>query len=95
MTRPLRTKSWQPTYEQLLCRDLRHSWSPYTVGKEEWGYVRVLVCDRCGGKKTQTLDKSGYILTTRMHYAPGYLRPTGGRMSADEQAELRLGNHLS
>ena len=87
--------NWQPTYEQLVCRDLQHSWSPYTVDRIPGGYVRTLICDRCDSRKLQTLDQSGYILTTRMHYAPGYLRPTGGRMSAEERAELRVRNHLS
>jgi len=83
---------WQPTDDQLLCRDLQHSWSPYTARSEVDGFERTLICERCACKKQQHLDKEGYIVSTTMHYEPGYLRPGEGRMTRDERASLRVRN---
>ena len=85
-------RPWQPTEEQLLCRDLQHSWSPYTAHREEGGYLRTLRCDRCAALKDQHLDQDGYIVRTSMVYPVGYLRPGEGRMTRDERAELRVRN---
>lgn len=87
-----RNSPWQPTDDQLLCRDLQHSWAPHTAKREDGGFVRTLVCVRCGSLKHQHLDKSGYILRTSMVYPVGYVRPGEGRMTRDERAELRVRN---
>jgi hypothetical protein len=83
---------WQPTDEQLLCRDLQHSWSPHTARSEVDGFVRTLVCTRCVAQKHQHLDREGYIISTRMTYPLGYLRPGEGRLTRDERASLRVRN---
>jgi hypothetical protein len=87
-----RNHPWQPTDDQLLCRDLQHSWAPHTAHREDDGFVRTLVCVRCGGLKHQTLDSSGYIMRTSMVYPVGYVRPGEGRMTRDERASLRVRN---
>lgn len=86
-------KPWNPTDNQLLCRDLRHSWKPLNAWKEGRGYVRVLRCSRCRSYRTQQLDSKGYVLTTRIRYSAGYVRKEGGKLTGDEQALVRL-NHL-
>lgn len=83
---------WQPSPDQLLCRDLQHSWSPYTARRENGGFLRRLRCDRCGAMKEQHLDESGFIIRTGMAYPFGYLRPGEGRMTKADRAELRVGN---
>lgn len=83
---------WQPTDEQLWCRDVQHSWGPYTARREEGGYVRTLICGRCGALKDQHLDSEGYILRSSMVYPQGYLRPGEGRLTRGERAELRVRN---
>lgn len=83
---------WQPTDDQLLCRDLQHSWSPYTARRDGKGFLRTLKCIRCGATKDQHLDESGYILRSSMIYPPGYVRPGEGRLTRDERAALRVRN---
>ena len=83
---------WQPTTNQLRCRDLLHSWKPYTATKEKFGFLRTLECERCSAEKVQKLDHKGYIMSTRMVYPDGYLRPSGGRLTKDERAILRVLN---
>ena len=83
---------WQPTDEQLLCRDLQHSWSPYTAERTDDGFLRTLHCNRCGTLKTQHLSKDGYIESTTMTYPEGYIRPGQGRLTREERADLRVRN---
>jgi hypothetical protein len=83
---------WQPTDEQLLCRDLQHSWAPYTAKRMVDGFVRTLKCVRCVAMKEQYLDLEGYIVDTRMKYPPGFLRVGEGRMTREERANLRVRN---
>lgn len=85
-------RSWNPTNDQLVCRDLQHSWKPYTARREKGGFVRTLKCVRCSATKEQRLDNEGYILSNRMSYPMGYLRPGEGRLTRDERATLRLRN---
>jgi hypothetical protein len=85
-------RPWQPTEDQLLCRDLQHSWSPYTASRKADGYIRTLYCDRCGSFKEQHLTEDGYIVKTSMTYPMGYLRPGEGRLTRADRAGLRLGN---
>lgn len=84
--------TWQPTDDQLLCRDLQHSWSPYGARRDGKGFLRTLICTRCKSEKYQWLDEHGYIVSTRMSYVVGYLRPGEGRMTRDDRAELRVRN---
>lgn len=88
------TEKWEPTDDQLLCRDLQHSWSPYGASRLSGGkgFSRTLRCDRCGSFKDQILDSSGFILRTIMKYPTGYLRPGEGRLTRRDRAELRIRN---
>lgn len=86
------TAPWQPTDDQLLCRDLQHSWSSFTAHRSKTGFIRVLVCIRCTTEKFQWLDRNGYIVQTRMTYPTGYLRPGEGRLTRDDRANLRVRN---
>lgn len=86
------TKKWQPTEEQLWCRDVQHSWAPHTARREKKGYIRTLICTRCATLKNQHLDRDGYIVRTGMVYPVGYVRPGEGRMTREERAELRVRN---
>ena len=90
-------RSWMPTEEQLLCRDIQHSWSPYTASRipGQRGFIRTLKCVRCGSKKTQTLSRDGFIARSRMTYPDGYLRPNEGRLSRMDRAALRVRNMTS
>ena len=85
---------WTP--KQATCRDIQHSWAPYTARKTNTRplrYVRVLRCTRCSAKKEQVLDGQGFILRTRMRYPAGYLRPPGnGRLTREDRARLRIRN---
>jgi len=90
-------RPWQPTEEQLLCRDIQHSWSPYTASRipGQRGFIRTLKCVRCGSKKTQTLSRDGFIVRSRMAYPEGYLRPNEGRLTRGLRAALRVRNLTS
>lgn len=83
---------WQPTNDQLLCRDLQHSWAPYTAKREGKGFLRTLICTRCKTEKHQRLDRYGYIVSTRMYYPAGYLRRDEGRLTRKDRAKLRIRN---
>lgn len=85
-------KPWHPTDEQMLCRDLRHMWVPRGAWKDGRNFVRQLRCTRCETLKVQTLDCDGYVLTTRMRYAYGYLRKGGGGITSDTRAYFRVLN---
>lgn len=86
-------KPWQPTADQLLCRDLQHSWSPLTAKSiPGQGYIRTLHCGRCSARKEQRLDRDGYIRDNKMFYPQGYLRPGEGRLTRQDRAELRVRN---
>lgn len=91
-------KKWKPTDDQLLCRDIQHSWSPYTAAKmsndrgRHIAFLRTLRCDRCGSFKEQVLSRDGYIVGTTMKYPQGYLRPGEGRLTRNDRAELRIRN---
>lgn len=84
--------TWNPTYDQLLCRDLQHSWSPYEARSVKGGFERTLRCVRCKSLKKQSLDVQGYILRSEFIYTDGYLRPGEGRLSRADRAELRVRN---
>jgi hypothetical protein len=86
------TAKWEPTDDQLLCRDLQHSWSPDTARSTGYGFIRGLKCERCGARKEQRLDREGYLKDSVMFYPAGYLRPGQGRLTRDDRADLRLRN---
>jgi hypothetical protein len=91
----MKRRTWQPTPDQLVCRDLQHAWDQEEGYRRGKGYVRVLRCDRCGSKKRQTLSNDGFILSSSMDYPPGYLRNNEGRLTRMDRAALRVRNIAS
>lgn len=83
---------WNPTPDQLLCRDIRHSWQPYDAWETRKGFVRVLRCSRCRSQRIEELDREGYVVSKRMKYPQGYLRKDGGRLTKKETALIRRHN---
>lgn len=86
------SKPWNPTYEQLVCRDLQHAWIPQYAERTMAGYSRVLRCTRCDSLKEQSLDRNGYITYASMAYPDGYVREGEGRFTREERAQLRVRN---
>lgn len=81
--------------DSLLCRDLGHNWEPYTAKQVGKGYERVLYCHTCGALKSQSLDKTGLILSTRISYPDGYLLPKGlPRMTREDKGLVRIATIL-
>lgn len=83
----------------LMCRDtgIRHPWQPYdvqVVGGRRGGFVERLKCDRCGSVKIRTLDGRGNPVKTHIDYVEGFLRAGMGRMTAKQNALVRV-EHLT
>lgn len=81
----------------LLCRDMGHTWRPYTAkfSKEMNSYDRVLRCGRCKTDRAQTIGMDGTILTGHYAYEDGYLSPHGsGRINGAGRGALRLESTL-
>lgn len=80
----------------VLCRDLTHSWQPFTAAVIKNGVTqrkeihRVLTCQRCATKRTQRLSSRGEILGNSYSYPQGYVLVGAGRLSVDDRAALRL-----
>jgi hypothetical protein len=76
----------------VTCRDMRHTWRPYTAKPIDGGYERVLRCARCGTRRVQELDMRGHVRRGHYVYPDGYQAPPGtGRMDSDA---LRLESTL-
>lgn len=76
--------------EAIVCRDLHHAWKPHTVTRVKGGYERELLCRTCQTVKVQKLDAQGYIEWSNYRYPDGYVREGLGRITAAENALLRL-----
>lgn len=63
----------------LLCRDIGHSWRPYTAEyvAADRQYRRTLRCARCKADRVQRLSTSGHVESTHYEYPDDYLLPTG------------------
>lgn len=83
---------WNPSPEQLLCRDLAHAWQPSTAFRNGREYIRELRCVRCATVKAQALSLDGYILRSEYRYEDGYVKTGGGRLTREDRAELRTMN---
>lgn len=91
--------AWSETLpdKYLLCRDLGHTWRPYTarIDDEGTGYIRVMRCARCKTEREQALDRRGLVQSGGYHYPDGYQAPAGtGRLAADGRGALRLESTL-
>ena len=77
----------------LGCRDMGHSWRPYTARFEasERRFRRVLRCSRCKTDRVQSLSTSGVIESTHYEYPDDYLAPKGaGVFDSAARAYVRL-----
>jgi hypothetical protein len=83
----------------LICRDTTfgHDWKKLTARRAGKAFVRVLQCRNCGNQKEQHIDSRGFIAKSKPIYVnKNYLRPPGsGRMTAADNAEVRLTNLLN
>jgi len=61
----------------LLCRDMGHTWKPYTAEylTGERQYRRVLRCARCHTERVQFLSITGHIEAGHYVYPDGYAMP--------------------
>jgi hypothetical protein len=81
----------------LLCRDLGHTWKPFTArwDAEARAYVRELKCSRCKAIRSQHLDAYGSVVSGGYDYPDGYQAPAGtGRITGDGRGALRLSSTL-
>lgn len=74
----------------LICRDLSHSWSRWYVTKTDSGYERGLRCRTCETARIELLDSYGHLVGSRRYLYPEGYRVTGGRMSKEFRAHLRV-----
>ena len=76
--------------EAIVCRDLHHAWMPHTAKRVKGGFERELLCRTCTTVKVQRLDAQGYVEWSNYRYPEGYVRKGNGRITAAENAMLRL-----
>ena len=77
----------------LGCRDMGHSWRPFSVRFDRRAnqYVRTLRCSRCKTERLQALSVRGEIESSSYDYPDGYSRPKGaGYYDAAARAAVRL-----
>lgn len=78
----------------LTCRDLGHSWRPFTARalprREGGGFERVVKCSRCPTRRVEHLSTSGERLASNMAYPKGYLHKGLGRIVGEGRDVLRL-----
>lgn len=82
----------------VMCRDLGHTWKPYTVrfDRELNSYERVLRCPRCQTERSQSMSMSGLILSNHYTYPDGYQVPAGsGRIDQQGRGIIRITTTLA
>lgn len=77
--------------QYLPCRDYGHTWLPFDAVFEHRPYriKRILVCGKCGTRRTQTLDRGFNIVGNSYGYPKGYLNSGAGRLTAADRADIR------
>lgn len=84
--------------EYLDCRDMRHAWFKKGVKylASEKCYERAMGCRRCGAEKTQLISsQTGDVMHVPglgygYHYPPNYIVKGVGRITAADNARIRL-----
>lgn len=78
--------------ENIECRDLRHSWRPFSARWMARGnyFEDILRCARCGTERVRHIGARGQVLSSHYEYADGYLMTGSGRMTTDMNESLRL-----
>lgn len=77
----------------LECRDLGHSWRPWTArafGGRLGGFESVLRCSDCGTLRTRTLSRTGAVMSSHYTYPDGYLVAGLGRLTGTDRDAVRL-----
>ena len=87
--------NWSSTLPDgfIQCRDMGHTWRPYTAEYDidVNAYRRVLRCNRCKTKREQYIGLGGLILSGGYTYPEGYQAPKGtGRIDGNGRGALRL-----
>lgn len=81
------------TDAQMMCRDMRHAWTPYTAHRDRTtGTIeRTVQCPRCGTMRSDTISANTGERTTGTRYAypDGYLSDVG-RIAGGARDLLRL-----
>lgn len=84
--------------EFLWCRDVMHSWDPYTASISRNKQARrrevqqVLRCVRCHTLKTRTMTTGGELLRSSYSYPNGYLLTEQGRLTPSDREWIRQHN---
>lgn len=78
--------------EHLHCRDLGHTWRPYSVARvpQRRQWREVLNCIQCGTLRTRWLSDLGEVLGSSYSYADGYQRIGLGAWTTDLRASVRV-----
>ena len=77
--------------EYATCRTWQHAWEPTTVERKGGEYIQGLRCIRCTTERFVRVDaRTGERAGNRYLYPDGYTLKSGGALSAEERAELRL-----
>lgn len=75
----------------VVCRDLRHSWDPYTAFKIKGGYDEQFRCSKCGTIKRRILNAYGDIVETPPYeYPDGYRIKGLGHLTSADRSMVRL-----
>lgn len=75
----------------LHCREMGHSWAPYTASlHKDGGYERTLLCRRCDTRRLQGLDRRGLVVRSRYVHPEGYLSKGLGHLAGEDRGVLRI-----
>lgn len=78
----------------LNCRAFGHPWKPYDVEQRpndpNKRYVQELLCTRCDTLRAIFMDEDARIKGNAYFYPEGYVLEGIGRLTADENAYIRL-----
>lgn len=79
--------------EFSTCRTVTgHNWQPFEAAWLQDGTIeQTLGCSRCGSRRTQYLDKRGFLLgSNRYSYPEGFALKGFGRLGAEGRALFRI-----
>lgn len=73
----------------LMCRDLRHYWTPRFAKEVDFGWYRILVCERCGTERHEEYSHTMVPAKTWMVYPKGYSITGLGPQTQETRAGIR------
>lgn len=82
----------QMSDNQIMCRELRHAWKPWTVHTDTKAklYEVKLRCTKCKTVRVREIGFHGQLIGNRYEYPDGYLVKGLGRLDDNDRARLRL-----